>query len=100
VHEGFKEDSAHRVVAFFFESHVAAELDSCAAFGFTAGEAGLLEIVGAVLEVRAKFFIDFAVLCGAVEEAKERVEEVHISSRLGGNRGCWAIEIFVFSRNV
>jgi hypothetical protein len=63
---------------------VPAEVDAGAALGFSAAEAGTLEIVRAVLDVRAEFLLQ---LCVAIKTRKERgeakaerTEEGHASS--------------------
>ena len=49
-----------RPVAFFLVVLQAAELDAGLSFGAGAVESRSFQVVGAVLNVRAKFFFDFA----------------------------------------
>jgi hypothetical protein len=50
---------AERFVNFFLVLLAAAELDARAAFGLRAIQTRSLKIVGAVLDVRAKLFVQF-----------------------------------------
>ena len=61
LHERVEESAAERLRGFLFERVLAAEFDARAAFGFGAAEAGALQIVGAMLDVGAKFLFHFGV---------------------------------------
>jgi hypothetical protein len=67
--KGFDKLSAKRFAALFLEPFVAAELNACAAFSFCMWETGMLEIVGAVLDMRAEFVLHLAFNPGTLKES-------------------------------
>jgi hypothetical protein len=79
--------STHLFVAFFPESLIAAELDARASFGFGVGKSGTFQIVDAVLDMRGKLFLYFAVSPRARKESEGEgakvSQELHISSGCG-----------------
>ncbi|MGB2634569.1 MAG: hypothetical protein WAM58_11595 [Candidatus Acidiferrum sp.] len=54
--------------AGFFGLFVGAEGDAGAAFGFESWEAGAFEVIGLLLDVGAKLFVQFAVEIGAMKK--------------------------------
>ncbi len=66
--ERFDKSAAHGLAAFFFDSLHAAEFNARSSFGFRARKTGAFQIVGAVLDVRAKFILHVLFDSGTVEE--------------------------------
>src|SRR5580658_10921523 len=69
--------------AFLLESLIAAEFDAGAPLGFSALEAGALEIVGTALDMRAQLILHLRVHLGTVKKSGDaetkRIEKFHIS---------------------
>ena len=73
----------------------AAELDARAPLCLGASHAGTLQIVGAVLDVRAKFLLHLGVASGTLKQSGDaeakRIEEFHISSGCGESADAMAV---------
>src|SRR5579864_1709459 len=84
LHERFEEMSAQDFARFLFILLIAAKFHARTALGFRARDTRALEIVGAVLDVRAKFLVHLGVEAGAIKEncgeRAKRGEEFHTSS--------------------
>ena len=69
---------------FFLVLLASAEFDARAAFRFRANQAGTLQIVGAMLDVRAKFVVHIRVHPGRLKKSgdakSKRIEMSHTSS--------------------
>ena len=68
LHECANGIAAECLVTFLFVLLAAAELDSGAAFRLSARQAGALQIVGAMLDVRAQFFFQIGAELRALKE--------------------------------
>src|SRR5438105_3927626 len=75
---------ALRFADFFLVFLVSAELDPGASLGFRARDAGTLEIIGAILDVRTQLLFHLSLDLGTVEQRRhdrtKRGEDPHISS--------------------
>jgi hypothetical protein len=84
-------------VDFFFVFLAAAEFYAGAAFGLCAIKAGAFKIVGAMLNVRAKFFFQLGVHLRTLKESGDseanRIENFHASSGYKERDGAPSIKL-------
>jgi hypothetical protein len=84
LQKSIEESVAHGVAAFFLVLLPSAEFDARAALCLGTIKAGTFQIVGTVLDVRAKFLLHLGVDLGTLEESShaeaKRIEEFHVSS--------------------
>ena len=87
VHHAVEKIAAQRFVAFLFELLLPAELDARAPLGFRPLQAGALQIISPVLDVRAQLLFHLGVDLGTAKQSgnadAKRIEEFHTSSGCG-----------------
>jgi len=95
LHERFKEDAAHRFMAFFPVPLIAAELDARASFCLGTIQAGALKIIRAELNMGAKLIVHFIPNLGTMEKLSSNgtnpVQESHTSSGCGASADPMAV---------
>src|SRR5262249_44040821 len=96
--ERLEEGAAHGVARLLLVAQLAAELEPGTALGFGARETGPLQVVGAVLDVRAQLRLDLLVHAPAAEEPGDEAADVCNRAHVPSGWAARTVAIAVASR--